>query len=207
MIHCIGHNCKVLAGEGAAEVTCVGDEGLPCAGHRHFQLVLQQPAQIHWCPKSKPVRGAYGASAKTYLRKVAATKQEEMPEKERCQNWHGTSRGAKETPEQGRCWRKRRNKRRSIHSKAGAKERLEQGWGASRAGTALWGLWPRGGTSSDYLSKEQRAVKEKEKPHSDHLLLWCPLAHQGAEVWWAVRGLAMAGKESFYRGKWYFPPV
>lgn len=84
-------------------------------------------------PKTEPVRGAYGTSAKTYLRKAVTTKQEEMPEKEGCHSRHRTRRcfqaGARETPEQGRCWRKRREKMSLIQGKTGAEqeERLEQG--------------------------------------------------------------------------------
>ena len=33
------------------------------------------------------------------------------------------------------------------------------------------GTVARGGTSSEHLSKKQGAVKKKEKPHTDHLLL------------------------------------
>lgn len=149
MTRYIGHNCQVLVEEGAAGVTCVGgDEGLPRASHRHFQLAPQGTTLTHLCTKTEPMRGTYGASAKTCLRKAVSTKQGETPEKEGCQSRHRTRRsaraGARETPEQGRHWRNRRYKRSPIQRKAGAEqeERLEQEWGVSGAGTPLRGLWP-----------------------------------------------------------------
>lgn len=79
----IGHNCKLLVGEGATEVNHVGgDERLPYVGHSHFQLAPQWTTLTHLCTKTKPIRGAYGVSANTHLRKVVTTQQEEMPKKQ-----------------------------------------------------------------------------------------------------------------------------
>lgn len=85
------------------------------------------------CTKTEPVRRAYGASAKAYLRKAVTTKREETPEKEGCQSRHttrtGAQAGARETPEQGRHWRKKKDERTPVQVQAGAEqeERLEQG--------------------------------------------------------------------------------
>lgn len=211
MTYYIGHNCKVLVGAGSAGETCVGgDEGLPCAGHSHFQPALQWTTLTHLHTKTEPMRAAYGASANTYLKKAVNTKQEEMPEKEGCQSRHRTRRGARagarETPEEGRCWRKRRDKRSLIQSKVGAEQegRLKQRWQVARASTLQRGLWPVGELHQSIWVRNKEQWK-KRKNYALTTFPWdahCLIKGTKHDVQWWDWGW---GRRGFTEGSGIFP--
>lgn len=56
-------------------------------------------------------------------------------------------------------------------SRGRARGEARAGVRSLRSRYASEGTVARGGTSSEHLSKKQGAVKEKEKPRTDHLLL------------------------------------
>lgn len=110
------------------------------------------------------MRGAYGASAKTYLRKVAATKQEETPEKERCQSWHGTRRGKRDT-RAGETLEKKEKQEETDpgQSRSRGKRKAGAGVRSLRSRYSSMATVAHGGTSSEHLSRETRSSERKGK--------------------------------------------
>lgn len=115
--------------------------------------------------------------------------------------------GARETPEQGRNRRTR-----GDQSRAKQGQRKMRGWSSSeeclRSRYSSVGTVAHWGTSSEHLSREIRSRERKGKttqgpPFSVMSIVpsrsWSVVCREGTGDG--------AGKETFYRGKWYFPPV